>query len=373
MRSYNEYLLESFKNSFLLILEGYIYGSSNLVSKLEEIKRLSVDISVTKIVRHLLEIFKEDELFDDAKINQNYFDLVDNADDKVSFIQSNRLKDYDYELDSSEPKEVYTMPGRSEIKIGRIVKQLLLLKGVSVTGKEVEDFVNTFKSTKNDGLEFKLVSGDDIQKYYDEVNYFNKNGALGNSCMSDASRRMLKIYTENPKKVKLLVLFDSNDKVHGRALVWKLKKSPCDSLYFMDKIYTNKDSHDIRFKTFANQNDWMIRLNSFAGLGDNWKFKYKDKEYFGEITVKLDGNFRKYPYLDTLCFLSKDKDGLSNLPDKKCWWLHDTEGGKDRCEHCEGNIWSEGDKDNEKLCYYCCDGHVGLSEMGIETKWNKKI
>jgi hypothetical protein len=371
MRGYNEYLLESFKNSFLLVLEGYIYGSFNLVSKLKDIRDLGGDVSVNKITRHLLEIFQEDELFDDAKINQNYFDLVDDADDKVSFIQSNRVKDYSYELDSSEPKKVYTMSGRSEMKIGRIVKQLLQLKGVSITDKEVEDFVNTFKASKKDGLEFKLVTGDDIYKYYDEENYFNKNGSLGSSCMSDASRGMLKIYTENPKKVKLLVLLDSNDKVHGRALVWKLKKSPCDSIYFMDKIYTNKDSNDIKFKTFANQNDWMIRLNSYAGLDDNWKFKYKNKEYFGEITVKLDGNFRKYPYLDTLCFLNKDKDVLSNLPDKKCWFLHDTEGDRDRCGCCEGDIWL--DRDKGELCDECCSGHIGLNRKGIETKWNKKL
>jgi hypothetical protein len=362
MRGYNEYLLESFKNSFLLVLEGYIHGSSNLIEKLRDIRDLEVDSSVNKITRHLLEIFQEDELFDDTKINQNYFDLVDNADDKVSFIQSNRVKDYSYELDNSEPKKVYTMPGRSEIKIGRVVKQLLLLKGVSVTDKEIEDFVNTFKSSKKDELYFKLVSGSDIHKYYIEDNYFNKFGSLGNSCMSDASIGMLKIYTENPKKVKLLVLLDNNDEVHGRALVWKLKKSPCDTKYFMDRIYTNKDSHQVKFKVFAKEKDWMVRQNNHAGLKDNWKFSYNDMNYYGEIIVKLDGNFRKYPYLDTLCFLNKNKDELSNLPDEKCWFLNDTEGIKDRCTYCRGNIWLDGG-----------DGHYGLIQKNIETKWNTKV
>jgi hypothetical protein len=42
----------------------------------------------------------------------------------------------------------------------------------------------------------------------------------------------------------------------------------------------------------------------------------------GEVKLKLDADFRNYPYIDTMCFLSKDKDSLSNLSDKKCYILH---------------------------------------------------
>jgi hypothetical protein len=368
MKSYNNYLLDCLKNSLLLLVEGYVYGSDSLLDRLRNMRSVFSDASVIKILDNLLDIFEDDLEFEDSKISQNYFDLVDSAEDKVSFIQNTRVKDYSYERDLSNPKQVWTMPGRSEIKIGRVVRQLLSLKGVEVSDREIELFVNTFKATKsNDELEFKLVSGDDIHDYYQEDSYFNLEGSLGNSCMSDVSKKVLKIYTENPKKVKMLVLLDSNGKIHGRALVWKLKKSPSDSKFFMDKAYVNKDSHYVKYKAFANSNDWMTRLNSTAGLNDNWKFSYKDKVYYGEITVKLDGNFREYPYLDTLSFLNKDKDKLSNLPDKKCYLLDDTEGEIFRCYNCEGELIF-----GDELCDVCCLGHSGLSELDIETKWNTK-
>ena len=92
------------------------------------------------------------------------------------------------------------------------------------------------------------------------------------------------------------------------------------------------------------------------------------KKVCGEVVVKLDGDFSKYPFVDTMCFLSKDKDSLSNLPDKKCYILHDTSGGKDRCDDCDGDIIDE----DGYLCYDCASGHGILKDKGIETKWNKK-
>jgi hypothetical protein len=366
VKKYNDYLLESFKNSFLL-LEGYIHGSDDLLEKLRHMRSLGVDKSTIDIIDNLIEIFEDAIDIDDSKITQNYFDLVDSADDKVSFIQNNRVRDYD----GDSIDDIYKMSGRGEIKIGRIVKQLLGLNNISVTDAEVEKFVNLFKaSTVNHDFKFILVSGDDILEYYDKSNYYSEHGSLGNSCMNNVGKSILKIYIENPKKVKLLVLVDGDNKVHGRALVWKLKKSPCDTKYFMDKIYTNKIQTKLDLKTLLVKRIGCIDITMLLVFSDNWKFKYKDKVYYGEISVKLDGNFRRYPYLDTLSFLSKDKDELSNLPDKKSYWLMDTEGEKEKCDYCNGKMWR--DDEEVELCHECCVGHMGLKTQGVETKWNKK-
>ncbi|MFM7986456.1 MAG: hypothetical protein ACKPKO_44805, partial [Candidatus Fonsibacter sp.] len=109
----------------------------------------------------------------------------------------------------------------------KIVNYLCQLRGISVTDSDREAFVNAWKaSTEVSTIQFKLVSGEDIAKYYDENKYYNRKGTLGSSCMRDESKRTFKIYTENPDKVKLLIYVDSDDKIHGRALVWKVKKSP---------------------------------------------------------------------------------------------------------------------------------------------------
>ena len=47
------------------------------------------------------------------------------------------------------------------------------------------------------------------------------------------------IYIENPDVCQLLIFTDPNDKLLGRALLWKLE----DGSNYMDRIYTNRDSY----------------------------------------------------------------------------------------------------------------------------------
>ena len=105
-------------------------------------------------------------------------------------------------------------------------------------------------------------------------------------------------------------------------------------------------------------------------ISDNVLFVYKGQDVAGEVKLKLDGNFGRYPFIDTMCFLSKDKDSLSNLSDKKCYHLHDVYGDRERCDDCEGDVILIDDKE---LCYECSSGHITLKKLGIETKWNKKV
>jgi hypothetical protein len=263
------------------------------------------------------------------------------------------------------------MSGRGEIKIGKIVNYICSLRGISITDSEREEFVNAWKSsTEVSTIQFKLVSGEDIAKYYDGDKYYSGIGTLGSSCMRDEGKKIFKIYTENADKVKLLIYVDVDDKIHGRALVWKVKKSPCESKYFMDRVYTNRDSDINRFKQFADTEGWFYKKNISSQDNDSVRFVYKGKEIAGEVKLKLNGDFRNYPYLDTMSFLSKDKDSLSNLSDKKCYYLHSLYGDRERCEDCYGGITLD---NYGTLCSNCSSGHQTLKKMGIETKWNKKV
>ena len=90
-------------------------------------------------------------------------------------------------------------------------------------------------------------------------NYYSSHGALGGSCMADEEKDTFKIYYKNDKKVQLLIYVDNNDKIHGRALLWKLNTSPCDAKYFMDRVYTNADSDVIKFKNFAEEKGFLYK------------------------------------------------------------------------------------------------------------------
>jgi hypothetical protein len=373
MRKYNQFILEKLNNDLVILLEGYLYSTSEFHRKISELSRQSGRVGdISKIIDEFLNRKADPfhQLKDDS-ITQNFFDTT-NRVDMVSFTMNDKVpKDWDNDEDPDLP---YTL-GRSEMKIGRVLRSIVSMiqssKSINfnLTDKDVEDFVNAYKSLEiNDKWQFKIVKGDDIIKYYNTSNYLNTNGTLGGSCMGDA-RGKLKLYVENDNKVGLLILHNKEtDQICGRALVWKLKKSPCDAKYFMDRVYVNNDSDVIKFKNFANENKFLYKQKMNSHTETNVCFLYDNKEFFGEISVKLEkSNFNKYPFIDTLCFLKGKK--LSNLPSKNCNWLHETDGGDDQCYECDGECFSS----YNGICDVCGDGHIFLKRKGIETKINRLV
>lgn len=359
----------------------------------------------------------KERYFNDRDLKQNYLDVTD-KDDKVSFIQPNRIpKDWDEEENPSLP---YEIKGRNEVSIGKIVRAILKVlidNGISpfadsaaeFKDKDIEEFVNNFKAMSvNTKLEFKIVDGSDIAKYYDNKKYYTEAGSLGGSCMAGESKKTFKLYTENPTKVKMLIYVDENDKIHGRALLWKLKKSPCEATHFMDRVYTNRDSDVLKFRMHADEKGWLQKKKMNSMTSENVHFVYKGKDVMGEIIVKLDGECRDYPFVDTLCFLSEDGKELSNCPSFNCDVLHSVSGDRESCSSCDGEIVfcdecigsgkhdcydcdGSGDTDSGKcvtckgkgevscdhidadLCDECCDGVVQLMAKKIECRLADKL
>lgn len=363
---YNGFLIEKLKWEIFSVCEGQVFATSEFLQKLRMM--LEKRDRVSYIAQQIIDVIDDEQWFEDNQIKQNYFDLVD-SEEMVSFINNKKVEDSDFDRELM-PEIPYTMPGRGEIKIGKIVNYISQLKGFPITDSEREEFVNRWKALNNQkDFEFRLVSGDDITKYYDEKHYFLGSGQLGNSCMRDVKNSYFKIYAENPKKVKLLIYVNSEDKILGRALVWKVKKSPCESKYFMDRVYTNRDSDIIKFKQFADTEGWFYKKRMTCYLDQNVEFIYKGQDIFGEILVKLDGNFSRYPFVDTLCFLNKDKDSLSNISNLRGFILHSTSGEKERCYDCGGRlVYNFGDKN--ELCDQCSVGHRILKSKGVDTQFN---
>lgn len=370
--SYNSFLLEKYTKDLFLLLEGNLYSTSSFLSKIERLKKESGEVG--KIAKAIYRMLDDYEYFSDDNIKQNFFDTTD-KEDKVSFLMNNKLDQDDWDQED-EPSLPYTMRGRSEMKIGRIITYLCKLASLKVKDQDIEKFVNMYKSTsESSDIQFKLVSGKDIAEYYTgdkTYGYLDDMGSLGSSCMIDAHKKRFKIYTENKDKVNLLIYVNSDDQILGRALVWKLDESPCEAKYFMDRVYTTRDSDIYKFINYAKNQGWLYKFRQGYGLDEAVVFKYNDKKVYGEIKVNLDGDFNKYPFLDTLSFLSKDKKSLSNLPSKKCFELHDHEDGeKERCYNCDGDLKYKIYTGDVHLCGECCPGHILLYENGIKTKVNK--
>jgi hypothetical protein len=97
---------------------------------------------------------------------------------------------------------------------------------------------------------------------------------------------------------------------------------------------------------------------------------YKGKSLMGEVKVKLDGDFKNYPFIDTMCFLSKKMGDLSNIPSKDCYFLHSVSGECEVCSNCDGDVIL---KYSEEFCSECGLGLEKLEEADIKTKIGKKL
>lgn len=232
---------------------------------------------------------------------------------------------------------------KSEVKIGRFIRSLLSKTRNSYSDKDIEEFVNSYKSiltyTKEGLKNFKLVSGEKIKKYYDGQNYM-PGGDLANSCMKHKRcQKYFDIYTKNPDVCQLLILKDKDDdsKIQGRALVWKTNKG-----MYMDRIYSTSQFIDKLFLKYADEKNWITYNEG------------KNENKSDELKVKIDFvKFKYYPYMDTFDHLYYKKGflAMNDNSSGKHWELSNTNGGREgddvKCDMCG---------DSEKIVCDLCDG-----------------
>jgi len=181
-------------------------------------------------------------------------------------------------------------------KIGRIVKQLLP-KNTDITDKDIEKFVNIWKSYFiGDNSTFEEVKGEKIKFWYSEKNYnpLSYKNTLGKSCMSTSNSDWFNIYCQNPRVVSMIIQKDGENKLLARALVWQTNKGPV-----LDRIYY---THDWNRQSILD----FFKKQYTKGL------TYQE---IGNCYIKLDKwNFVKtgYPYLDTFHFLDWSTGKLWN-------------------------------------------------------------
>lgn len=203
-----------------------------------------------------------------------------------------------------DPRGIMPVPIKANtMNIGRFVVKIMAAAGVTFTPKEIEEFVNQYKSqydNKSGDIfrDFYLVDGDDIKRYYNESSYAGSpKGGLWNSCMRyERCQEFLDIYAKNPNKIKLLIL-TKKEKIRGRALVWKLDTP--DKI-FMDRIYTIDDSDKYLFIDYAKKNGWIYKSSQSKDIR---AINGPDKT----LSVKIDDfKFKFYPYMDTMCYMNND-------------------------------------------------------------------
>jgi hypothetical protein len=290
-------------------------------------------------------------LSEDSNQMLDTYTLIDitEKNDTISLIQVNRITRSNPDLGETLPYKIrnkdseFWNKARTEMKIGRWAKRIFTeVNPTTVSDVKIQEFVDLYKSSIDGGdlKDFELVSGEDIRKWYYEGNYEERRGQLGNSCMRYRScQDYLDIYVKNPDVCQLLILKseDTEDKIKGRALIWKLDGGG----YYMDRIYTINDSDRYLFQDYARINKIE---NTYDGTSES------------QLKVQLGNHiYREYPYMDTfVCYNPTTKvlrDDEDLWPGQGYIRMQSTNGGFD----AEDAVYSDWDDEyiSRENAVYC--------------------
>ena len=404
------------ENKFLNDPEGNIDGLLSFKDALDESKwKIRVSERIYEFFRHTLNSFNFSELYEDYKVGDlgiNYIDFSEDDFDKISYSSVAKITTGDYAavillvfpIDGinyeariqlkGDSFTFYTQPDfevveffrkndfkkvgyysaelllnhlntsfvidhkyytRTKAKPGKVFKMLM----PSATDKEIDYYVSMYKAWSlrhfnPDSLyTFKIVEGKDIAKYYNESNYDSKEGPLGESCMRyEHCQDYLGIYTDNPQ-CKLAILVDEVvDKIAARALIW-------DDKYY-DRIYYSIDKVRVLMLSY------LMKDNRYQNIHHSKSYMTNSLSNDKSVVVKLDNtNFRKYPFMDSLCLINTNTNEISNCiginPNKVLGW---TDGGSDTTRSnyhiSQDNLLSYFLGDEQELTL-CCE-HCGSEE-----------
>ena len=234
--------------------------------------------------------------------------------DIISFIPASKIASIS---DNNESKY------RTKMKVGRFIKKFLRKEAFSffnIKDSDVESFVNLYKSYFNCKIEeFKVVSGNEVKKWYLETNYALTNGyrtgTLWNSCMRyEEKNSFMNIYCKNENQVKLLINLDEFGNLKSRALLWENVEDVDGNKYkVMDRIYSIYEHEVESFKTWATQNGYIYKAEQSAKSES--LFVINDEVKHLLLKVKLEKkSFTHYPYIDTFKYFDIYGGILSNSP-----------------------------------------------------------
>lgn len=192
-----------------------------------------------------------------AFLTNSYFDVVKDINDQISYLP---LKRWDGKEDP------YKSRFRQQIKIGKFFRIL----NPDVTQTEIEKSINAFKSAydivvKGASDKLRLVSGEAMRFWYCGDNYVKGGGTLNSSCMQAKSKGAeMQMFVDNPDVIQILILTDDNNKLLGRANVWRLADPPGKT--YMEYVYSRYDKDVQLFLAYAHQRGW------YTGDGPRGRF-----------------------------------------------------------------------------------------------------
>lgn len=167
------------------------------------------------------------------------------------------------------------------------------------TDQEYEQFYNALLGFMFSPKDLSIVRGDEIADVYLNKMDTRKQSKMMKSCMTNeyGDTSMFEFYADNPKSVRLLVLWDEfkgTKRAIGRALLWKTEYG-----IYLDRVYGSEPA--VAFiKMYARSKGWP-RYDALT-------------RKIGRVILPHQKEYKRKPYFDTFNGPYYDKDtGTSYL------------------------------------------------------------
>ena len=238
----------------------------------------------------------------------------------------------------------WSRTNRQSGKPAKIIRKLFTDKMLSLLNEQdFEIFNNYYKCKFNTtGYRFELLDNTQIAEVYD-MTLENGSSSLNNSCMNGKSD-CLDIYTYC-KDLKILALFNQNNELAGRALVWTIIDEEIDGskIILMDRVYVTQDYLYDLFIEHATSNKWWYKQDYKSMHSKTSFINSEGNVLYRKFKIYTATDFDTYPYIDT--FQYGDDGYLTNQPDGK-YEYSSTDGersGGDVYDDITGNYISQDD------------------------------
>jgi hypothetical protein len=254
----------------------------------------------------------------------------------------------------------WSRKGRQNGKPGKVIRKLFTpLAQKLFKDHDFENFTNQYKAHYCEDLTIELRDNEEIPSVYRMI------ASDFSSCMQGEPERYFDIY-KNCEDLKILTLTSPTGMLMARALVWtataKYHKGGDfveETVTFLDRVYASSEFMLEIFFEYASDKKWWRKRHQTSS--DKRSFYNADGDGVNaEMTIELDTDFEKYPYIDTMSF--GDDGSLSNRNGQ--YDYDDTDGGR------SGDYRFEGDDDHDGETYddindeYISDEYASYIDMG---------
>lgn len=251
----------------------------------------------------------------------------------------------------------WSKEGRQNGKPAKVLRKLFTDRALKlIKASEFEKFGNQYKASFcMDGYTFKLLPHTEIANVYCQKQRAAGGASLNSSCMN-GDRSFLGIY--NDKQISILTLWDKDDLLAGRALVWTIGDK-----VIMDRIYVSCDFMYDMFINEAERNKWYhkIHYSTYEHRMDFYNTATDKKEELS-LRVYLNTDHDEFPYIDTFHY---GKDGWLSNSDSDGWDYRYDETNGERYGDDGDRVW---DDINEEYLHVAESSYIDSGERRFRDR-----